>query len=180
MEGKLEGDGRSLRKQSLSRLPKILLHPLIGKWEVKNPVACKMVKKVPEKCPCHSSIGGKIKPVFAAGLGEEGVEHHSTNPTSIARQGTSGLVGRQWDDNHLLLLQRRSEALPRLDIVVRETAPKAKQGPALLKPGCAEGGDPVQVWDWTRRKPGKNTDATFIGARGGTSHPWCRDRPKRY
>lgn len=61
----------------------------------------------------------------------------------------SGLVGYQWDNNQLLLLHRRSEALSRLDIMVRETASKAKQGPALLKPRCADGGDPIQVWDWT-------------------------------
>lgn len=84
----------------------------------------------------------------------------------MARQGTSGLVGCQWDNNQLLLLHKTSEALSWLDIMVRETAPKAKQGPALLKPQCAAAGDPIQVWDWARRKPGANKDATFIGAGG--------------
>ena len=41
-------------------------------------------QEVPEKWPCGSNIGRKIKSFFAAGLDEEGVEHHSTNPTSIA------------------------------------------------------------------------------------------------
>lgn len=36
-------------------------------------------QEVPEKWPHHSSIGKENK-VFTAGLGEEGVEHHSTNP----------------------------------------------------------------------------------------------------
>lgn len=85
---------------------------------------------------------------------------------------TSDLVGCQRDNNQLLLLHKRSEALSHLDVTVRETAPKAKQDPALLQPQCQSMGTPYKM--------GTGCEGCVYWGGERTSHPCCRDRPKHY